>query len=62
VAASGRAPSWREVAVALLKNDIQLYSLGFSTPAWNRQRRVLAQAHLAIQGEYPDFYQLELFK
>ena len=29
IAAIGRAPSWQAVAIALLKNDLNLYGLGF---------------------------------
>lgn len=29
--ATGRAPSWKSVAVCLLKNDLMLTGLGFST-------------------------------
>lgn len=32
LAATNRAPSWKAVAVAILKNDHHLYSIGFSRP------------------------------
>lgn len=32
LAAEGLAPSWKAVAIALLKNDMHLTSLGFSAP------------------------------
>jgi len=39
---SGRAPSWKAIAVALLKNDWYLHSLGFSKKnseqAWSIKR------------------------
>lgn len=36
---AGRAPSWKAIAIAILKNDLNLYSLGFS----KRQSAVLSQ-------------------
>jgi predicted phosphoadenosine phosphosulfate sulfurtransferase len=29
---SGRAPSWKALAMALLENDVLLYSMGFHAP------------------------------
>ena len=43
---SGRAPSYKAIAIALLKNDLHLYSLGFSTPAYERQLEVVALGRL----------------
>jgi len=61
VAQSGRAPSWRSVAMCILKNDLHLYGLGFATPAYDRQRQVAALAHTAVHGRPPEFHQLSLF-
>jgi predicted phosphoadenosine phosphosulfate sulfurtransferase len=61
VAASGRAPSWRAVAVALLQNDLHLYQLGYARPAYDRQRRALAMAQIALHGAPAHGTQLELF-
>lgn len=61
IAASGRAPSWRAVALALLRNDLNLYALGFSRPAWEQQKHVIAKATLASIGSLPENHQLELF-
>jgi len=60
VAASGRAPSWKAVAVALLQNDLHLYQLGFARPAYEKQRRVVTTAQIAIHGAPADGTQLEL--
>ena len=60
VAASGRAPSWRAVAVALLQNDLNLYQLGFSKPAYDKQVETIRRAHIAVYGQLPDCTQLEL--
>lgn len=40
-----RAPSYKAIAIAILKNDMNLYSLGFSSPAYERQQQV---AHMAM--------------
>jgi predicted phosphoadenosine phosphosulfate sulfurtransferase len=61
VAASGRAPSWRAVAIALLKNDLNLYGLGFSMPCWRQQQQTIAKASIATIGTFPKNHQLELF-
>ena len=50
VAASGRAPSWRAVAVALLQNDLHLYQLGFARPAYDRQQQIIALGQIAVHG------------
>ena len=60
VAASGRAPSWRAVAVALLQNDLHLYQLGYARPAYDRQRRAVTMAQIAMHGAPADGTQLEL--
>lgn len=60
VAASGRAPSWRAVAIALLQNDLHLYQLGFARPAYEHQQRVMRFAHIAKHGQLPNHTQLEL--
>jgi hypothetical protein len=61
VAASGRAPSWRAVAIALLQNDLHLYQLGFAKPAYEHQRQVIKMAQIAVNGSVADGAQLELF-
>ena len=60
VAASGRAPSWRQVAIAILKNDLHFYALGYSTPSWESQKSVYAKAYFAYNGHFPVGQQLEL--
>jgi predicted phosphoadenosine phosphosulfate sulfurtransferase len=61
VAASGRAPSWKAVAIALLQNDLHLYQLGFARPAYERQRRAVRLGQIAMHGATADGTQLELF-
>jgi predicted phosphoadenosine phosphosulfate sulfurtransferase len=61
VAASGRAPSWRAVALALLQNDLHLYQLGYARPAYERQCRVVSMAQIAMHGQTLGSRQLELF-
>jgi predicted phosphoadenosine phosphosulfate sulfurtransferase len=60
VAASGRAPSWRAVAIALLQNDLHLYQLGYARPAYDRQRQAVAMAQIAMHGAPADGTQLKL--
>ena len=60
VAASGRAPSWRAVAIALLQNDLHLYQLGYARPAYDRQQRILTMAQVAMHGAPANGTQLEL--
>ena len=60
VAASGRAPSWRAVAIALLQNDLHLYQLGYARPAYDQQRRAVTMAQIAMHGAPADGTQLEL--
>jgi len=60
IAASGRAPSWRAVAVALLQNDLQLYQLGYAKPAYSQQQRTMCMAQIAMHGAPADGTQLEL--
>ena len=60
VAASGRAPSWRAVAVALLQNDLHLYQLGYARPTYDQQRRAVTMAQMAMHGVPADETQLEL--
>jgi predicted phosphoadenosine phosphosulfate sulfurtransferase len=60
IAASGRAPSWRAVAVAILSNDLHLYQLGFARPCYERQCKAVQLAHIAMHGQYPEWSQLEL--
>jgi predicted phosphoadenosine phosphosulfate sulfurtransferase len=60
VATSGRAPSWRAVAIALLQNDLHLYQLGYARPAYDQQRRVVAMAQIAVHGSPKEGTQLEL--
>lgn len=60
VSASGRAPSWRAVAVALLRNDLHLYQLGYARPAYDQQRRAVTMAQIAMHGAPAEGTQLEL--
>jgi predicted phosphoadenosine phosphosulfate sulfurtransferase len=62
VQSSGRAPSWKAIAIAILQNDLQLRQLGFAPITWEQQRTIAAKAHLAFNGYYSDGHQLELFK
>jgi predicted phosphoadenosine phosphosulfate sulfurtransferase len=62
VASSGRAPSWKSIAICILQNDLNFYGLGFSSPSWQRQKNVIAKGRLAMTGSYPDNHQLELFE
>ena len=62
VAASGRAPSWRAVAIALLQNDLHLYQLGFARPAYDQQRRAVRLGQIAVHGVPVEGTQLELFE
>jgi len=61
VALSGRAPSWRAVAIALLQNDLHLYQLGFAKPAYEYQKQVIKMAQIVVNGSVADGTQLELF-
>jgi len=60
VAASGRAPSWRAIAIALLQNDLHLYQLGFAKPAYDQQQRIIKNAQIAMHGNVAAGTQLEL--
>ena len=62
VAASGRAPSWKAVAIALLQNDLHLYQLGFARPAYDQQRRAVRLGQIAVHGAPVAGTQLELFE
>jgi hypothetical protein len=46
--------------MAILKNDLHFYSLGYSTPSWESQKSVYAKAYFAYNGQPPDGQQLEL--
>jgi predicted phosphoadenosine phosphosulfate sulfurtransferase len=61
VAASGRAPSWRAVAIALLQNDLHLYQLGFAKPCYDKQKQIISMAQIAMHGSVAEGTQLELF-
>ena len=61
VAASGRAPSWKAVAIALLQNDLHLYQLGFARPAYEKQRRAVRLGQIAMHGVAAEGTQFELF-
>jgi predicted phosphoadenosine phosphosulfate sulfurtransferase len=60
VAASGRAPSWRAVAIALLQNDLHLYQLGYTRPSYEQQQRAVQLGYLAIHGSLPGMTQLNI--
>jgi predicted phosphoadenosine phosphosulfate sulfurtransferase len=47
VMASGRAPSYKQIAIAILKNDMQMHTLGFTKPAWNEQMRAVELGRVA---------------
>lgn len=61
VAASGRAPSYKAIAIALLQNDMHLYRLGFTKPAYEKQQKALQFGRLLACGIPPDNVQLTLF-
>lgn len=61
VAASGRAPSWKSVAIALLQNDLHLYGLGFTRPCYERQQQFVRLGQIAMHGHLIHNTQLELF-
>jgi hypothetical protein len=48
------------VAVALLQNDLHLYQLGYARPAYDKQRRAVTMAQIAMHGAPVDGTQLEL--
>ena len=60
-AASGRAPSWKAVAVALLQNDLHLYQLGFARPAYEKLQQAVRLGQIAMHGAVVEGTQLELF-
>jgi predicted phosphoadenosine phosphosulfate sulfurtransferase len=62
VQSSGRAPSWKAIAIAILQNDLQLRQLGFSPINWEKQKAIAAKAHFAFNGYHGDGHQLELFQ
>ncbi len=58
---SSRAPSYKAIALAILRNDLQMYSLGFSTPSYERQLEIVERARL-LTGAQSLNSQLDLFK
>lgn len=58
---SGRAPSYKAIALAILRNDLQLYALGFSTPSYERQLEIVDRARLLTGAPSLD-PQLDLFR
>ena len=58
---SGRAPSYKAIALAILRNDLQLYSLWFSTPSYEKQLEIVERARLLTGAPSPDL-QFDLFK
>jgi len=54
--ASGRVPSWRAVAIAILRNDHNLHSLGFGSEQTQLERE------LKQSRQQNDSPQQELFK
>jgi predicted phosphoadenosine phosphosulfate sulfurtransferase len=61
VSASGRAPSWKAVAIAILQNDLQLRQLGFSPVSWEEQKATASKAYFYYHGRHGEGHQLELF-
>ena len=61
VCASGRAPSWKAVAIAILQNDLQLRQLGFAPVTWEEQRAAAEKAYYLFNGRHKNGHQLELF-
>ena len=61
VAESGRAPSWKAVAMCLLRNDLHLYRLGFAKPCYERQLLVADTVYEWMHGTKPEYTQLRLF-
>ena len=53
LATSGRVPSWKAIAIALLRNDYQLKSLGFDgrhTP-WAEELKRIKQKDESLQND-----------
>jgi hypothetical protein len=46
--------------MALLQNDLHLYQLGYARPVYDRQRRAVTMAQIALHGAPADGTQLEL--
>ena len=61
VCASGRAPSWKAIAIAILQNDLQLRQLGFAPVTWEEQKTATEKAYYLFNGHHKDGHQLELF-
>lgn len=47
--------------MALLRNDLHLYQLGFARPCYERQLQVANTVHEWMHGAPPEFTQLRLF-
>ena len=55
---AGKAPSWKAIAIAILKNDLNLYSLGFG----KRKSAVLSQIIQDAKSErHDETMNLDLF-
>jgi len=57
---SGRAPSWKAVAISLLQNDLHLYQLGFAKPCYERQQKIIHLGQIATHGSFLQDTQLSL--
>jgi len=56
---AGKAPSYKSIAIAILKNDLNLYSLGFG----KRDSEVLNQiVHQVKNEKNNNIIQLDLFE
>ncbi len=59
---SGRAPSYKAIALAILKNDLHFYSLGFSRPLWDDTLAVVEMGRIANNLPPLQPQQLDLFE
>ena len=48
---AGKAPSWKAIAIAILKNDLNLYSLGFSKRESAVLNQIVEDARSEREGE-----------
>jgi len=56
LASTNRAPSWKSIAVAILRNDHNLYSLGFARPV-SDQAEMLRQQKLRLDSPQIDMFE-----
>lgn len=54
LARTNRAPSWRKIAICLLKNDMKLRGLGFTEASYDAS--VIAEIERLSKKEDPDLF------